>query len=309
MRQRIESALSFIGADHRETWVICAMGVKSELGEDGFELWNQWSQQSQSYSAQAARSVWKSIKGGATTIGSVFHEARANGWKDDSQHVRPSAEQLRARHAAVAERLTADGVAKEAAQREAAQKADWIMKQSKPEMHAYLRSKGWPDAKGAVWWPDPKVNLLCIPMRVSNHLVGLQMIDREGGKKFLAGQRPSEAEHVMQSNGHAAKDWFCEGYATGCTLRDCLAAMKISYRIHIAFSAGNLVKITKGYEDGYVIADNDESGTGEHAAQQTGLPYYLPPKGDLNDLHKAQGVFKTSQALKFWLMKKRDTVP
>ena len=70
------------------------------------------------------------------------------------------------------------------------------------------------------------------------------------------------------------------------------------YRIHVCFSAGNLKKMAR---TGLVVADNVEKKTGETVAQATGLPYFLPPPGDLNDMHKAQGVFRTSQTLRRWL--------
>jgi len=74
------------------------------------------------------------------------------------------------------------------------------------------------------------------------------------------------------------------------------------YRIHITFSASNLVKVAALHAGGYVVADNDESGTGERVAIQTGLPYYMPASGDFNDMHKADGTFKASQALRKWLV-------
>jgi len=40
----IESALAFIPADERSTWVSMAMAVKSELGDSGYPIWDQWSQ-------------------------------------------------------------------------------------------------------------------------------------------------------------------------------------------------------------------------------------------------------------------------
>ena len=53
------------------------MAVKSELGEAGFEVWDEWSQQADSYNAKDARDVWKSIRAnGKVTGGTLFHEAR-----------------------------------------------------------------------------------------------------------------------------------------------------------------------------------------------------------------------------------------
>ena len=304
MTERIEAALAYIPADDRNVWVMAAMGVKQELGEEGFDIWDRWSQQAKSYSASAAQSVWKSCRGGSVSIGSVFHEAKANGWRDDDKHARPSREQLQARQDAMQERLTADGLARAKAQQGAAKKAAWILNQTLNQQHAYLQSKGWPDAKGPVWWPTETSNLLCIPMRVGRNLVGLQLIDREGGKRFLTGQRTSEAVYCIDNSGRGARDFFLEGYSTGISLRECLQAMKMRYRIHITFSASNLVKVAALNGAGLVIADNDKSLTGERAAIQTGLPYFMSDvQGeDFNDLHKRLGTLRASQVLRNWLV-------
>jgi putative DNA primase/helicase len=53
--------------------------------------------------------------------------------------------------------------------------------------------------------------------------------------------------------------------------------------------------------EGFVVADNDASETGEKSALATGLPYFLPPAGDFNDYHRATSTFKASQALRQWM--------
>ena len=301
MTARAQAALAFVPADGREVWVSMAMAVKSEFGEAGFDIWNEWSQTADNYNAQAARSVWKSCKGSGVTMGTLFHEAKSNGWRDDEKHAKPTVAQLQAIRQASAERLTHEGIEREKVQQQAAKKAGWIMHQTKLEKHAYLDSKGWPDAVGAVWWPNEEQNLLCVPMRVGESLVGVQMIDREGSKRFLTGQRTSEAEYLISNNGRGAEDWFVEGYGTGLSLRLCLQALGLRYRIHITFSASNLVKVASMHSGGRVVADNDASGTGERVAVQTGLPYFLPEIGDFNDFHKAAGLFRASQSLRTWI--------
>ncbi len=301
MMARIESALAFIQATDRGVWLNMAMAVKSELGEAGFALWDDWSQGADNYNAHAARAVWKSCKGTGITVGTLFHEAKANGWRDDDKHVKPSYAQQEAIRQAAAERLTQDGIAREQAQQAAAKKSGWIMHQTKMEPHAYLDSKGWKDVHGAVWWPNEEQNLLCIPMRVGENIVGVQLIDRNGTKRYLSGQRTSGAEYLISNNGRGAMDWYVEGYCTGLSLRECLHALRMRYRIHITFSSGNLVKVAAMNAGGYVIADNDESGTGERVAIQTGLPYFMPAAGDFNDLHRSVGTFQASQLLRKWL--------
>ena len=301
MMARIESALAFIQATDRGVWLNMAMAVKSELGEAGFALWDDWSKSASNYNAHAARAVWKSCKGTGVTVGTLFHEAKANGWRDDDKHAKPSYAQQEAIRQAAAERLTQEGIAREQAQQAAAKKAGWIMHQTKMEPHAYLDSKGWKDVPGAVWWPNEEQNLLCIPMRVGDNIVGVQLIDRNGTKRYLSGQRTSGAEYLISNNGRGAADWYVEGYCTGLSLRECLHALRMRYRIHITFSAGNLVKVAAMNSGGYVVADNDESGTGERVAIQTGLPYFMPAAGDFNDLHRSVGTFQASQLLRKWL--------
>ena len=298
MNARIQSALSFIPADDRETWVAMGMAVKSEVGEEGFAVWDQWSQTADNYNAAAARSVWRSCKGRGVTVGTLFHAAKGYGWKDDEKHHQPTPAQIAARKRELLERQTAEGQERDRIAQEAAKKAAWIMHQTKTEQHAYLHSKGFAEVLGAVWWPNPEQNLLCIPMRVGQALVGVQMIDRTGAKRYLSGQRTSGAEYLISNNGPRALDWWCEGFATALSLRDCLSALRIRYRIHVTFSAGNLKAMAT---EGVVVADNDESRTGENAAIATGLPYLLPPSGDMNDWVRAEGVFKTSQAVRKWL--------
>lgn len=300
MTDRIRDALQYLDHDDREVWIMAGMAVKHELGEDGFEIWDTWSQRSDSYEAKAARASWRSFRGSGVTIGSLFHEAQSAGWKpaDDGTYNAPTEAQLQAQQQARAARQAAEDKQRAEEQARAARKAGWILHQCKHERHAYLHTKGWPEAVGSVWWPTPEQNLLCIPMRVGRELVGVQMIDRRGEKKYLKGQRTSGAEYCISNPGHGALDWWVEGYATGLSLRDCLHALRMRYRIHICFSAGNLKRMATA---GVVVADNDDTKTGETVAKATGLPYFLPPSGDLNDMHKAQGVFRTSQALRKWL--------
>ena len=266
MTARIESALSFVPAEDRDVWVAMAMAVKFELGDAGFDIWDAWSRTADNYNAGSAKAVWRSCRGRGVTTGTLFHMAKEYGWVDREKPTTAPPALLDARRREMEARATADGIEREREQKDAAKKAAWIMHQTKNEQHAYLDSKGWPEAVGAVWWPTEDNNLLCIPMRIGDHLVGLQMIDRTGAKKFLKGQRTSEAEYVISNPGRGCAEWYCEGYGTGLSLRDCLHALRMRYRIHITFSAQNMVKVAAKHGDGYVVADNDKSGTGERVA-------------------------------------------
>lgn len=303
MTARIESALSFVPAEDRDIWVQMAMAVKFELGDAGFDIWDAWSRTADNYNAGSAKAVWRSCRGRGVTTGTLFHMAKEYGWVDREKPSTAPPALLDSRRREMEARATADGIEREREQKDAAKKAAWIMHQTKNEQHAYLDSKGWPEAVGAVWWPTEDNNLLCIPMRVDERLVGLQMIDRTGAKRFLKGQRTSEAEYVITNLGRGCAEWYCEGYATGLSLRDCLHALRMRYRIHITFSAQNMVKVAAKHGDGYVVADNDKSGTGERVAKQIGMPYWISGLAgeDFNDFHKRVRLFGASQELRKFL--------
>jgi len=180
-------------------------------------------------------------------------------------------------------------------QKLAADKAAFIVKSSQLAHHDYLKSKGFPEETGYVW-ASPDGQVLAIPMRIDGSLVGCQLIDKHGSKKFLYGQRSADAEFVFDNKGVHI---YCEGYATALSVRLALKARKIRYTIHVCFSAHNLLRMTQKYGHGLVIADNDKSGTGQRIAKESMLPYWISDKEgeDGNDYHLRMGLFRFSQGL------------
>lgn len=101
----IRHALTFIDANcARDDWARIGMAIKSELGDAGFSLFDDWSQSADSYSKSSCVSTWKSIKasgaGNSVRIGTLFSRAMQSGWKPDVNEI--SAEE-QARRAQVAE--------------------------------------------------------------------------------------------------------------------------------------------------------------------------------------------------------------
>jgi putative DNA primase/helicase len=180
-------------------------------------------------------------------------------------------------------------------QREAAGKAAWILKQCQYGHHQYLKAKGYEDEQVNVWAKDG-IKTMVIPMRVDGHLVGVQLIDEAGTKKFLFGQRTSGASFVFDNRG---VNVLCEGYATALAIRKALKNMKRRYTLHVCFSAGNMVKVAASLGSGFVVADNDASGTGERVAKEIGWPTWMSDTvgEDADDCLKRRGLFKFSQSL------------
>lgn len=186
-------------------------------------------------------------------------------------------------------------------QAEAASKAAWILNQCQTGKHEYLLAKGFPEEQGLVW-VSKESKLLVIPMRINNRLVGCQLIDTDGSKKFLFGQKTSGAAMVFDNKGIHI---LCEGYATGLSIKEALKSMKRRYTIHVCFSAGNMVKVAKTLSSGFVVADHDkpnpQNGTraGQSAVHSIGWPFWISEKEgeDANDSHQRLGLFRFSQSM------------
>jgi len=179
-------------------------------------------------------------------------------------------------------------------QQEAARKAASILNQCQIGYHPYLKSKGFEEEQGNVWKTDDGL-LLVIPMRVGHHLVGCQIIKEDGEKKFLFGQRTSGAYFCFDNKG---PNILCEGYATALSIRAAMKVLKRRYTLYTCFSAGNMKKVASTLPNGFVVADNDLSRTGQNTAEAIGWPYFMSEAvGDFNDLHQSTSLFKCSQAL------------
>jgi putative DNA primase/helicase len=173
-------------------------------------------------------------------------------------------------------------------QQAAKNKAAFILSNSTQQPHAYLKSKGF-DEKGWVW-----NGLLVVPMRINGSLVGCQLIDEDGGKKFLSGQITKGASLLIDNKG---RDILCEGFATGLSVRRALKHLRVRYRIHICFSAGNMLEIAKTVTDPLVIADNDTMGV--NTAKKIASRFWLGEAGeDFNDMEKRLGTTCAADTLR-----------
>lgn len=182
----------------------------------------------------------------------------------------------------------------------AAAKAGWIMHQTQMETHPYMEKKGFSDEKWPVW-NDNGERKLVIPMRIGERLIGCQLINEQGDKKFLYGQTTKGASFTMDAKGIPI---FCEGFATGNSIRLAMKSSNLRYCIYICFSAGNLKEVARTVGKGIIVADNDPSHVGESVAIETGHPYWLSGTAgeDFNDYHMRVGIFTASQSLKKVLM-------
>ncbi|MEA0763422.1 plasmid replication protein, CyRepA1 family [Xanthomonas campestris pv. campestris] len=155
-----------------------------------------------------------------------------------------------------------------------------------------MRARLW-DAERARWIDDAivvRVGDLLVPVRLPDgQLVNVQRIDATGRKLFLRGGQKRATHFRIQGTGPA---WLCEGYATGASVHAATGAPVV-----VAFDAGNLIHCASLANA--VAADNDASGTGQRAAETTGLQWTCPAAvgDDFNDLHQRQGIDAVLAAL------------
>jgi hypothetical protein len=78
--REIRSALAYIDADDRDTWIRIGMALKSTGSVSAFGLWDEWSKLSEKYNPEDQRKRWNGLRVHEITLASLFHEAKKNGW-------------------------------------------------------------------------------------------------------------------------------------------------------------------------------------------------------------------------------------
>ncbi len=193
-------------------------------------------------------------------------------------------------------------------QRDMEREKEEIRKRISVEMLSYYNSLPMADdhpyleKKGVFAMPDLRIDgdLLIIPLYdVNGKIQTLQKIDERGEKKLYYGLSSSSVRYVFSGS---TRVFLCEGYATGASIHEATGATVVC-----AMFAGNLPKVARDYKGATVIADNDESKTGETKAEEcreSDCDYILIPNlgWDANDYASAYG----REALKELLLGKEE---
>lgn len=268
---RIRGALQFIPTGgHDERFRIGCM-VKSELGDTGRDLWDEWRD---GRGDDEAAAVWKSIsETGALKIGTLFHEAKANGWRDDGGHQKPTPEELAERRRIAAERAAkeeaeiarerADTAKKAAAILKAATEAQadnpyLVRKQVSPV--ATLREIDAGTAAAILGYP-PKSGgdqltgrLLVVPVKQGDGISTVELIDGDKRKAALAGRGSKvggywATERLPDGDGAGLTLLIGEGVATGLSASEATGHPAIA-----TLSSGNLPSVAKAMRERYPAA-------------------------------------------------------
>jgi len=191
---------------------------------------------------------------------------------------------------------------------------------TEPNGHPYLQKKGITAP------PEVKQHdgCLIVPvLGVSGKLNGLQRIDANGRKRFLAGTRKKGSMFGIKGNSTLI---VCEGFSTGVSLQEVTGAS-----VAVAFDAGNLEHVaravlTKVDAESIIIASDNDSWKSEHGQANIGVdmakkaaaaigcrfvvPEFKKPDGkgttDFNDLHMLEGAEVVKQQIDAAFREKKE---
>ena len=283
----IRTALSYIPTPSSYTdWYPIAFAIKDALGENGKDLWHDWSRQGDNYNARVAEATWKAAKpkAGGITVATLFKQARDHGYRPDKPAAVLTPEQFAQRALETATKNEIFDASDAVRYQAAANLAHTIWRNSKALTaadlaHPYLQNKGIQDVTAVAGIRINRYqgqNKLVIPVYLRDEqtgkteLVNLQQIDEHGTKRFLYGGQKSGGYAILNGTHADMKEGFylAEGYATAASVH--LATGK---PVVIAFDAGNLPIVAARIAERdhlpadtpiYLAADNDR-------ISQTGL--------------------------------------
>ena len=311
--------------DDRETWVRMGAGIKSELGEDGFDIWDRWSSTADNYSHKAAKAVWKSLRPGRVNIGSVFYEAKQGGYTPEKTEAKTYTKAELAARAKARQEREAKAIADRLADADMAKdKAQELFNNAGPvnPNHPYLLKKGISDPALLANLRQQDNNLL-IPARQNGEIVAVQKINHDGGKYFGKNEMLTGSAFFIGDKSQV-KDGLIltEGLATGASLH-----AATNKPVLVVFAAHNLVNVAESLKNTdfpiILAADNDSHTKNaglkfaEKAAQVLGeratinMPIFTEQDNalfqdrhgadkypsDFNDLHEIRGLDAVKQAM------------
>jgi putative DNA primase/helicase len=333
--QRIREALHFIPVGGHDERVRMAFAIKSEVGDAGFDPWNEWYElRGDAYDPGEARSTWKSASAsGKVTAGTLFYEAKSNGWRDDGTYQKPTPEELAERKRMAVERARQEEAEITRERADTAKKAAAIWKAgTDPANNPYLsRKRVSPtttlreidaETAAAILGYPPKSGgellvgrLLVVPVKQGDGLSTLELIDGSGRKAALAGQGTKAggywaAQSLPDTDGPEPVQIF-EGVATTLSGKESNGGLSVA-----ALSAGNLLAVAKIMRKRYptrpmVIGADLVKATGKvdphaiEAARAIGGKVAIPDFGtdrdpdmtDFNDMAQICGADAVAKAI------------
>lgn len=263
--QRAREALTYIDPNlPRSDWIKVGTGLKNAFGEDGKELFQEFSQRGDSYQERGFEHTWKSLDASKASMGSVYQLAKQGGYQFSEQQAQTpySAEEKATRDAERAKREAEARSQKEQTDKENLQKAQYFYEKNPAAdgSHPYLQKKGIENPDGLKHYKAENTHILFIPVFDKNgQLQGVQRIFNDGNKGIV-GKVAGGSFIIGDINQAATKGVIlAEGYATAYALHK-----HTDMPVVVGFNSHNIVTVARDLKEKLpegtkllVAADND----------------------------------------------------
>jgi len=280
----IKEALAYISPDIcRDEWVQVGMALKSDLGDDGYAVFDTWSQGSDKYNASDCKSTWRSINStGGIRIATLLMMAKKGGHKQRTKGMhKPFNAPLSASKPLPIEEPKSLTKSCEIAQK--------FWDESVPgKSHPYADKKRL-STHGLRVHGDQ----LCVPAYNENKQIqSIQRISHDGKKKNLANTKIKDCFHFI--GGDTSTIVICEGWATAKSVN-----AATNYASVVSFGCAGLMKIAILFRDKapdsliIIAADTDHVKEAQTAAMAVSGLVAVPlleSGTDFNDLHLSEGL-------------------
>ncbi|MBH5714295.1 PriCT-2 domain-containing protein [Neisseria meningitidis] len=265
--EKARDALNYIDPNlPRSDWVKIGTALKSHFGEDGKQLFQEFSERGEGYKRQSFEHTWKSLDPTRASIGTLFYQAKQYGYQQprnerpitsvETEAAKAEREAKRAEEA----RLAAEERAKKVEQ---ARKYVSISKDA-DFTHPYLQKKGIDTPEGIAGLKHYKTHnnhLLYIPIQDKDgNIQGVQRIFPDGNKGIVGNKVGGFFVMGDLSEAREKGVILAEGYATAYALHK----NSDHTPVVVGFDAHNIINVAKILKDKLpedtkliVAADND----------------------------------------------------
>lgn len=314
---RVREVLTYISPNcDRETWWRVAAGVNHALGPAGFDAFDDWSKNGDSYDPAACRSTYRSfVAEGKVKFNTVVWLAEQEGYDPKNNNfVPPTPEQRAAIDAKAKEAAKVAAVDRQERANKARERAERMVEEAKDrpatKAHLYIKNKGiethgltvgnwekrFKDAAGN-WQSEIIENVLYVKVfDKARKLQSVQGITPEGDKFHLPGA--AKTGNFSPIAGTEPGLVLAEGWATAASIHEATGRTVLC-----CFDAGNILHVAKAIKESgkvdpatvTIAADNDteseaegKGNTGMKAAFEAGVQHgmkvaFVKGGGDFND--------------------------
>lgn len=265
--EKARDALSYIDPNlPRSDWVKVGTALKSHFGDDGKQLFQEFSERGEGYKTQSFEHTWKSLDPSRASIGTLFYQAKQYGYQQP-RNERPitsaESEAAKAERAAKREEEARRSAEERAKNVEQARKYVSISKAA-DFTHPYLQKKGIDTPEGIAGLKHYKTqnnHLLYIPIQDKDgNIQGVQRIFPDGNKGIVGNKVGGFFVMGDLEQAHEKGVILAEGFATAYALHK----HSDHTPVVVGFDAHNIVNVAKILKEKLpedtkliVAADND----------------------------------------------------